>query len=46
MLYDFDILLCHAYITPRVESVCPENDEIFDRLKVKFVFRIIRQKEN
>lgn len=31
--FDFDIFLCLAYIPPRVKSVCPENDDIFDRLK-------------
>ena len=31
--FDFDIFLCLLYIPPRVKSVCPENDEIFENLK-------------
>lgn len=28
-----DIFLCTIYIPPRLKSVCPDNDEIFDKLR-------------
>lgn len=31
--FSFDIYLCLLYIPPRIKSVCPENDETFDKLK-------------